>query len=80
MGYTGVFNIVDCSCVSFPTKATVDKAIDTYPSDYEPLSSICKDIHDECKTLLFFFVFVSGMGKKTRFVNVHANTGLFSHR
>lgn len=49
MGYTGVFNVLDYSCVSFPTKAAVDQEIDTYPGDYQPLSDTCKAIHDECK-------------------------------
>lgn len=49
MGYTGVFNVLDYSCISFPTKAAVDQEIDTYPENYQPLSDTCKAIHDECK-------------------------------
>lgn len=48
VGYTGVYNILDYSCVSFPTQATVDKDVDTYPDDYAPLSATCKAIHDDC--------------------------------
>ncbi|KAF1981831.1 acetamidase [Aulographum hederae CBS 113979] len=33
VGYTGVFNILDYSCVSFPTGLNVDKAVDRYPED-----------------------------------------------
>lgn len=55
VGYTGPYNILDYSCISFPTKSTADKDIDTYPSDYQPLSGTCKAIHDECKSLQISF-------------------------
>ena len=49
VGYTGVFNIVDYSAVSFPSGVTADKERDQVPTDYTPLSSICKDICAECE-------------------------------
>ncbi|KAK5991932.1 Acetamidase [Cladobotryum mycophilum] len=36
-GYTGVWNVLDYSCVSFPTGLKVDKNVDRYDSSYEPL-------------------------------------------
>ena len=49
VGYTGVYNIVDYSSVSFPCGVTADKAKDTIPSNYTPLSPTCKEIHDDCE-------------------------------
>jgi amidase len=40
IGYTGVFNILDYSAVSFPTGLLVDKEVDTVPSDFKALSEI----------------------------------------
>lgn len=51
VGYTGVFNILDYACISFPTGRSVDKEIDTYTDDYQSLTDICKSIHDECKLI-----------------------------
>lgn len=50
VGYTGVYNVLDYACVSFPTGLSVDKAVDT-PSkeDYQPLSQTCKTIHANCE-------------------------------
>ncbi|KAH7112465.1 acetamidase [Dendryphion nanum] len=47
VGYTGVFNVVDYSSVSFPCGVTADKTKDTVASDYSPLSPECKEIHDD---------------------------------
>lgn len=50
VGYTGVFNVLDYACVSFPTGMAVNKDIDTPLGDgHQPLSEICKDIHLGCK-------------------------------
>ncbi|KAK0384694.1 hypothetical protein NLU13_7172 [Sarocladium strictum] len=46
VGYTGVFNVLDYSAVSFPTGLTVDKAKDTVPPGYTPLSDDCRAIHE----------------------------------
>jgi amidase len=48
VGYTGVFNVVDYSAVSFPCGVIVDKAKDRVPPDYAPLSEICEDIQSNC--------------------------------
>ncbi|KAF2713668.1 amidase [Pleomassaria siparia CBS 279.74] len=45
VGYTGVFNVVDCSCVSFPTGFIADKTKDQAIAGHKPLSDYCKDIH-----------------------------------
>ena len=49
VGYTGVFNVLDYSCVSFPTGIFGKKDLDTPLNDYEPLSAVCKETHAECK-------------------------------
>lgn len=42
VSYTGVFNILDYSSVSFPAGVNADKAIDVYPKDFKPHSDIDK--------------------------------------
>lgn len=37
VGYTGIFNLLDYSCTSFPTGLLADKEIDLYPSDFKSL-------------------------------------------
>ncbi|PVH93767.1 acetamidase-like protein [Periconia macrospinosa] len=46
VGYTGVFNVVDYSAVSFPCGVTVDKDKDQPDPQYTPLSDHCRDVHD----------------------------------
>ncbi|KAJ4292734.1 hypothetical protein N0V90_009397 [Kalmusia sp. IMI 367209] len=45
VGYTGVYNIVDYSAVSFPCGVTADGENDP-PSTHEPLSDYCKKVHE----------------------------------
>ncbi|KAF2177687.1 acetamidase [Zopfia rhizophila CBS 207.26] len=47
VGYTGVFNIVDYSAVSFPCGVIADKEKDRYGPDYTPLSDTCKEVRSE---------------------------------
>ncbi|KUI53887.1 Acetamidase [Cytospora mali] len=48
VGYTGVFNVLDYSCISFPTGLSVDKLMDLPLGDgHQPLSKICEEIHAE---------------------------------
>ncbi|OCK82283.1 fatty-acid amide hydrolase [Lepidopterella palustris CBS 459.81] len=47
IGYTGVFNIVDYSAVSFPCGITVDENIDVVTSTHAPLSDLDKEIQSE---------------------------------
>lgn len=49
VGYTGVYNILDYSCVSFPTGLTVDKEVDKLDPNYEPLGPVCKDVNEQCE-------------------------------
>jgi amidase len=49
VGYTGVYNVVDYSAVSFPTGFSVDKSLDTPAADYKAQSTYCQDAHDSCK-------------------------------
>ena len=45
-----MYNVLDYSCVSFPTGLTADKNVDLPLGDvHEPLSEDCKAIHAECK-------------------------------
>lgn len=48
VGYTGVYNVVDYSAVSFPTGVAVDKEQDIL-QNYEPLSELCKNVHMKCE-------------------------------
>lgn len=49
VGYTGVFNVLDYSSVSFPTGILGEREVDVPVKDHEPLSDICKTTHAECK-------------------------------
>lgn len=45
VGYTGVFNVLDYSCISFPTGITADKSIDVALGEsYKPLTDLDKGI------------------------------------
>ncbi|KAH7038255.1 amidase [Microdochium trichocladiopsis] len=49
VGYTGVYNVLDYSCISFPTGVRVDQAVDV-PQDlatYKPLSDLDKEIQQD---------------------------------
>jgi amidase len=48
VGYTGVYNVVDYSAVSFPSGVTVDIVKDR-PVTHEHLSDICKTVHSKCR-------------------------------
>ncbi|KAI4862166.1 amidase [Hypoxylon rubiginosum] len=48
VGYTGVYNVLDYACISFPTGITVDKSLDVALGDsYKPLSDLDKEIQSE---------------------------------
>ncbi|ROW05086.1 hypothetical protein VSDG_00580 [Cytospora chrysosperma] len=48
VGYTGVFNVLDYACISFPTGMSVEKDIDMPLGDgHQPLSETCGEIHAE---------------------------------
>lgn len=49
VGYTGVYNVLDYSCLSFPTGMTVDKNLDIIEERYQPLGSDCEAINADCK-------------------------------
>lgn len=46
VGYTGVYNVVDYSAISFPSGISVDKAVDTPVENYKALSDVCQTVHD----------------------------------
>ncbi|KAH6643147.1 amidase signature domain-containing protein [Boeremia exigua] len=46
VGYTGVYNVVDYSAVSFPCGISADKAVDAAITDYKPLSEYCQAAYD----------------------------------
>ncbi|KAF5001348.1 hypothetical protein FGRMN_1105 [Fusarium graminum] len=47
VAYTGVFNVVDYSAVSFPTGINVDKDLDKLESSYQSLSPLCKSVNED---------------------------------
>lgn len=47
VGYTGVYNVLDYSCMSFPTGFTVDAQVDKAPSDYKPMTDLDATIQSE---------------------------------
>ncbi|KAI6092650.1 amidase [Hypoxylon rubiginosum] len=48
VGYTGVYNVLDYACISFPTGITVDKSVDVALDDsYKPLSDLDQEIQSE---------------------------------
>ncbi|KAF1993945.1 acetamidase [Amniculicola lignicola CBS 123094] len=49
VGYTGVFNIVDYSAVSFPCGVTADREKDAASLNAAPLSNTCKEVQQDCK-------------------------------
>lgn len=60
VGYTGVYNVVDYSAVSFPCGVSVDKTKDMPLSDHKPQSEFCKAAHESCK--LDYIISLSGVG------------------
>ena len=55
VGYTGVYNVLDQSCISFPTGIKVDAALDKAldMASYQPMSEVDKMIQSECESSLF---------------------------
>jgi amidase len=49
VGYTGVYNVVDYSAVSFPCGVTANKEKDLVPTNYSPLSDDCRGIYNKCE-------------------------------
>ncbi|KAL8388947.1 hypothetical protein RB595_008914 [Gaeumannomyces hyphopodioides] len=47
IAYTGVFNVLDYSCVSFPTGLLADKNLDVPDATRQSLSPTCQAIHTE---------------------------------
>ncbi|KAF2813069.1 fatty-acid amide hydrolase [Mytilinidion resinicola] len=47
VGYTGTFNVLDYSAVSFPCGVIANKEVDQYGSDYRPMTETDKEIRDE---------------------------------
>lgn len=64
LGYTGVYNILDYSCVSFPCNVTVDQAVDVHVTKEAPLSEVDALVQQECKLPRFSLKCVQGGVKK----------------
>ncbi|KAL8419188.1 hypothetical protein RB594_002409 [Gaeumannomyces avenae] len=47
VAYTGVFNVLDYSCVSFPTGLLADKNLDVPDATTQPLSPMCQAVHSD---------------------------------
>ncbi|GKT41600.1 putative amidase [Colletotrichum spaethianum] len=52
VGYTGVYNVLDYSCVSFPTGLSADENLDILDSTAKPLGPDCEAIQSESFNLL----------------------------
>jgi amidase len=49
VGYTGIFNILDYSALSFPTGIKADAKLDANDPKERPLSELCESIQKLCK-------------------------------
>lgn len=50
-----MFNVLDYSCISFPTGMTVDKSVDKPLGDaYKPMTDLDSQIQSECKLIQFW--------------------------
>ncbi|KAL0934941.1 fatty-acid amide hydrolase (amidase) [Colletotrichum truncatum] len=47
VGYTGVYNVLDYSCVSFPTGLSADESLDLVTPTEKPLGPVCEAISAE---------------------------------
>jgi amidase len=54
VAYTGVYNILDYSCLSFPCNVTVDQAVDVSQTAETPLSETDSLVQQECKFARFY--------------------------
>jgi amidase len=52
VGYTGVYNVVDYSAVSFPTGLRVDKSKDKSYADSKAQSEYCQAARNSCKSMV----------------------------
>jgi amidase len=61
-GYTGIFNILDYSAVSFPCGVTVRQDVDIYANDdTQPLSESCASVRDACKLSMSSVTYSAGV-------------------
>lgn len=49
VGYTGVYNVLDYTCLSFPCKVTVNQEVDVPAISETPLSEVDALVQQECK-------------------------------
>jgi len=49
VGYTGIWNVLDYSAVSFPTGLVVDGNVDLATDEGEPLNPIDAEVRRRCK-------------------------------
>jgi hypothetical protein len=59
IGYTGIFNILDYSCLSFPCGISADQTLDSPPVDEPHLSHTDKEVQGTCMFLCFWLYFPS---------------------
>lgn len=62
VGYTGVFNILDYSVVSFPCGVNADKEVDKLEPGFSALSDTDADVQKDCQSRLFQLL---GMGTRS---------------
>jgi amidase len=54
VGYTGIFNVLDYSAVSFPTGLKVNVEKDALYDSNKPLSLVCKGVQEKCMCIRKF--------------------------
>lgn len=53
VGYTGVYNVLDYACISFPSGVAVDSTVDvSLGASYRPLTGLDKEIQAECSSTI----------------------------
>jgi amidase len=61
VGYTGVYNVVDYSAVSFPTGFRVDKSKDGSYADSKAQSEYCQAARDSCESMAAFHILLGSV-------------------
>jgi amidase len=49
VGYTGIWNVLDYTALSFPTGITADKNLDAYPADFKSMGELDTEIQGKCE-------------------------------
>jgi amidase len=58
MRYTGVWNVLDYTAISFPTGLTADKEVDLLPPHQESLGELDREIQSKCRLSLSSLIYM----------------------